>query len=845
MKILLNKYKSTKNTNVDNYIGINLQEETEPLAEEQCMKTIDEYEQYVKEKDACTKYRLSVIVSPVCSNILFNRVSEIVYHEGSDDCIDIGSIASADVNTIDSVKKYHKDYLKDSNKKIDRNQAIRDTSYSNAEIGPLVYHCGYDIFNNHFLRQKEFAVVGKLNENTISKEFNTLSDLVRDDDGNNVIESKKTMGSTGDTRNIHLYQYDTVKSFSESVKENLIEDENGWWGFINVSTLPIKNYYEQVLNRTMCNNKSCEQYDMYPDRSLFAFTPKYNKYRDRYEENWKYCLTYPSASITNEVVENGLRCYIAEDIDIGDTEYRNDKTVLFRSDVFHNLNRNSQIELNFDGNKVITTVFSIGDTKGEDTGHYFSVPYDDIKKSIKNEGEIRFRKIVNGGKCQYYFREFAKIPQKNIIGKKYYEPVVNKLSFSHSYYGDENIELLFDRDIDVSGLTDNLGRELSEIYLTVVKNNKGYNEWYLKKDKQDANIEFSHCFGKITSGMDLDEDATDYNIHRLHNVEVGKGCTENEYKILQIPNKADSLEDEIAIDDNTFIGDLVEFSPYTVEETVLEYVYHRFNTAQREYTKDTEYHDIFHEEILTDDDDITSVGVKGFETNKKNIYNTVDGTTGNTFPANIAPEGYYYNPHYLIKLKEFSNTVQQGMDIKINFIGGEVKRDGNIVIGQVRRNHNISISGDTLYALLNGKQYPCKEFSINDDDKGTILTMDFSGETPEGIEKALFFKVNPIKPKGSYDMNDGSGRYLWRDMLSTKELTQDSDLYDSIFTNGAIYLHRNINFYLRRQDPFGKYGLSDIEKQGIPQHLEDMTIGGSTYDYKAVEYTTENTTHQC
>lgn len=46
----------------------------------------------------------------------------------------------------------------------------------------------------------------------------------------------------------------------------------------------------------MNNNKACEIYNMYPDISLFSFVPKYNKYQQRKESNWDYCLTYPYLS---------------------------------------------------------------------------------------------------------------------------------------------------------------------------------------------------------------------------------------------------------------------------------------------------------------------------------------------------------------------------------------------------------------------------------------------------------------------------------------------------------------------------------------------------------------------
>jgi hypothetical protein len=39
-------------------------------------------------------------------------------------------------------------------------------------------------------------------------------------------------------------------------------------------------------------------------------------------------------------------------------------------------------------------------------------------------------------------------------------------------------------------------------------------------------------------------------------------------------------------------------------------------------------------------------------------------------------------------------------------------------------------------------------------------------------------------------------------------MMRDDELYDTTFTNGRFYIEKNVNFFLKRQDPTGKYGLS-------------------------------------
>ena len=43
--------------------------------------------------------------------------------------------------------------------------------------------------------------------------------------------------------------------------------------------------------------------------------------------------------------------------------------------------------------------------------------------------------------------------------------------------------------------------------------------------------------------------------------------------------------------------------------------------------------------------------------------------------------------------------------------------------------------------------------------------------------------------------------YIWRAPINVTDVTSASTLYDIPFSNGAIYIERNINLFLKRQDP--------------------------------------------
>ena len=58
---------------------------TECVPQNHMVKSDPQYEQYLEERGKCNKIRLTCQVNPICSNVLYNSVTEIVRNEGSDD----------------------------------------------------------------------------------------------------------------------------------------------------------------------------------------------------------------------------------------------------------------------------------------------------------------------------------------------------------------------------------------------------------------------------------------------------------------------------------------------------------------------------------------------------------------------------------------------------------------------------------------------------------------------------------------------------------------------------------------------------------------------------------------
>ncbi len=140
-------------------------------------------------------------------------------------------------------------------------------------------------------------------------------------------------------------------------------------------------------------------------------------------------------------------------------------------------------------------------------------------------------------------------------------------AFEKTYYGDQVVSYNFKDDIDVNGLRDNLGRPLSEVFLTIIK----------KKSDADP-----------TSLNDIYWDSQQTTSTEFWTDKVGGFITSNDTNSYNIRAVNDSNYNQtyyvtgVTEDDNVYIGDIVEYNENELYEKVLEDVYHRLNTVYRE-----------------------------------------------------------------------------------------------------------------------------------------------------------------------------------------------------------------------------------------------------------------------
>lgn len=373
-------------------------------------------------------------------------------------------------------------------------------------------------------------------------------------------------------------------TYEESVNKHL-KELNGWFGFYDPDVTKVG---------------SCDFYDLEPKRERF------NPSSYLTERKWEFTITYPhSSDKTHFLVNGGLLITTATPRLLGGIEMLSLGTA-----VPHNLNIGDTVRLsnmpnqNMNGDFI---VLSLGFENGDDSDTEFVVninPNNAITGTQFSFG--RMKRLYFGHEVEYYLRKFKKIngfQSKSELSNKDYEAY--PLAFSKTIYDDDIYEIIFNEDIDTTGLIDNLGRPLSELYLTMVKTiDNGF--FTNIKSGFDLKNTIGNTITNTTQGRSVS------NIRKIHSASLPLANFESHTP----------LESNVLIDNNFFYGDICEYSKYEVNETVLDTVTHRFNTTDRE--------------------------------------STVIRPISNGTIEGLRNEGYLYKPHHLIKIRQFSNYIEQG-----------------------------------------------------------------------------------------------------------------------------------------------------------------------------------------
>lgn len=966
-KIIKTNIKSVSSVDKENTINIELVNSHRNIIHTNVVEKLNARTVFEEERFNCDKYRLLFTIKPMCTNVLFNPFTEIVRYDNE------GNVSIY----IDNEK------IDEANERV---KLIQNTAKSKDE---LIYNPGYDIFNNHLIRSQTFKIVQNKNNKSDST-YNTLKDYMYDVKGKKIkFFARMWRNSTFSTDEIekHLYNYEDILPFNDgsAINECLIE-ENGWFGFENSCKIKTRiNGVNQNIDKVINSKNGGDFIDMYPDRTLFSFNPKRNGYLRRLEYNWYYVLTYPFACDKRHPF---CKCCIEEEsntftglklVSLTKTKkYHGGETLVFRTYTKHGLRVGDNIclTINLDENTdiynvVATNIFvsSLGDSKGEDTEHYFVCDNMNLLKEIyffitrngtgkaeeeenlelvennqlfnnngeylddvitKNLSEYRFmvNRMSGDVPSEYYFRIFKKIPNFKFKKQsltpeistdlvKYTNYIKNnstidvekgsknvefafensKLGFANSIYSDNLTQLVYTDDIDLTNIIDNLGRPVSEIYLTIIKNNKGYEKWYNVNNWEDKGskghqynkkdikeIEYSHCFGPVTCGLEFGKSsstdtveqckyASNGDVHLINNIIVNDN---SKTKLFQAQNICDEItkdgftmkvnttmsgqnyiidsednDDDIKVD-NLYYGDFVEYNPNEAIEKVLEVCNYRFNTYLREFSTNF-YKYIVGWDIQKDDYDVSDTDdiSKPIE-NHFNIECTDYNSENNKYDIGGVklkpcqkPEGYYYKPHYRIAIKElgtlkqdshYDMDVREAKPVQFNgiYISITTKLKHGCVIGD--RIFICDDENNVWYATYVSYVLNKLTFYVN---KNLTPYNNISDEVPTNwltITENINNKVYKVRLENRdiprYAQRINYNRFLWREILKNGD-NNTTELSEYPYTNNAFYITQDINFYLKRQDPFGEKGIftGDIE-ESFPQDIKGESQELDNYEYK-------------
>lgn len=443
--------------------------------------------------------------------------------------------------------------------------------------------------------------------------------------------------------------------------EKYLKEHDGWFG-----------YNEPDVSKASL----CTYYDMEPKRERFSLLPDTKPYHSTTSEpikNWELTVTYPKTMDKEHPIVNG-GLFIIDTLPI---IVSNRGMTAFGIPCNHNLSIGDVVKISgttgYNGEFV---VIKLGLDNGDLKTHYFVL---DIPSTGAINQTSRFKKMLGGVESEYYFRKFRKIQTKlsPVIETDDYETY--QAGFSENIFTDLISQFVFNEDIDVNLLTDNLNRPLSEIYLTIIKT--------------DSN----NLFTKVSSGIEIPfisnlntSDTNTYlqNVPCISKIHNGNGVPFVSHTPLE--SNITINDNDLIANNNDFYGDIVEYNNNEIKETVIGSVSHRFNTLNRETTANFTYVN-----------SVTStLPITPIETN-----------------INLGPrqEGYYYQPHHLMKIREFSNYIEEGdkytvgvPDYAINLGDDRYLWRDLIDIG-----FNESSEKPLDYPFLNGSHYMYQNYVLN------------------------------------------------------------------------------------------------------------------------------------
>lgn len=444
---------------------------------------------------------------------------------------------------------------------------------------------------------------------------------------------------------------------THKIKSNEIFENNGWVGFFSEPTEELQQFNDNESD--LCN--------------FVPFAPGYDRLNVLDHDgvpNYKILITYPAYSsdtiqlvndtTNNTTLKNGVPIIQKLTININGRNY-----VGFKTLINHGLKEMDSIRLynfidntgndlglnaiNPDATPRLFNVYKLGDQTNDNKFRVFVLDINPLSISFTFGSTIK--RVVNGKESSYYVRNFK------AITATYNDYDIYPASYGVNYFDDKMAAFNYITDVDVSGLKDNLGRPLSEVYLTIVKNdNDGADNgdsvyWAGKQSTAGLTANFwgtqwGGYSTELPTGAEIINSVVENPIREFDINYNVRAIGDFNYDTLTNPNSwfyglningqpKPKVGPGIDESDTDFHGDIVEYNSYEMLERTLENVYYRINTVFRE--------------------------------NYKAIYEADPNYTLSTQSYENKYEGYMYRPFKKIIIREFSSILSPIVNLQTVF----------------------------------------------------------------------------------------------------------------------------------------------------------------------------------
>ena len=222
--------------------------------------------------------------------------------------------------------------------------------------------------------------------------------------------------------------------------------------------------------------------------------------------------------------------------------------------------------------------------------------------------------------------------------------------------------------------------------------------------------------------------------------------------------------------------------------------------------------------------------------------NKIVGNDGNEydFPGNINPEGYFYSPFQRVMLKELNDELQELKTRRINFVpsadttdvftssvtfyqaemGCFKDRDISVITVKSPISYDFTVGQPfSIYDVYGDVTYRGHLDSFEPTNDGTSLlkitteaeisSEGLSGGEDESGQKQSRYIIALLEDNAPEyaEYIPSTGKLVWRGPKKMSDLTDTSPIYNMPFANGRLYIHKNVNLFVRRQDPHNDYKL--------------------------------------